>query len=85
MYGSKTKNIIELHWIEAFDLGYVKYSLKSQAIAIKLSFFLIQHIPHLWCAGTASVSDAGGHGFDPRPGHTKEFKKASNGRLPWHC
>ena len=33
-----------------------------------------------WCRGTASVSGAGGRGFDARPGHTKETN-GSNGRL----
>ena len=31
----------------------------------------------------ASASGAGGHGFDPGPGHTKDFKNGTSGYLAW--
>ena len=33
-------------------------------------------------SGRASAFGAGGRGFDPRPGHTKDFKNGSNGFPP---
>ena len=31
----------------------------------------------------ASASGAGGRGFDPAPGHTKDFKNGTSGYLAW--
>ena len=31
----------------------------------------------------ASASGAGGRGFDPGPGHTKDFKNGTSGYLAW--
>ena len=31
----------------------------------------------------ASASEAGGRGFDPGPGHTKDFKNGTSGYLAW--
>ena len=31
----------------------------------------------------ASASGAGGHGFDPGPGRTKDFKNGTKGYLAW--
>ena len=31
----------------------------------------------------ASASGAGGRGFDPGPGHTKDFKTGTSGYLAW--
>ena len=31
----------------------------------------------------ASASGAGGHGFDPGPGHTNDFKNGTSGYLAW--
>ena len=39
--------------------------------------------PLLWCTGKASASDAVGRWFDPRSGHTKDFKNDSNVCPPW--
>ena len=34
--------------------------------------------PPRWCCGSVSASGAGDRGFDPRSGHTKDFKNGRN-------
>ena len=48
---------------------------------------------HMWCgevvvlpplcSGRAPDSGAGGHQFDPQPGHTEDFKNGTNDCPPW--
>ena len=45
--------------------------------------FLMRGKPPQWWSGRGSASCAGGRGFDPKLGHTKDLKNLSNGCPPW--
>ena len=47
-------------------------------------YAILDFRPAQWLSGRASALWPGGCGFDPRPGHTKDFKNGTSCSFAWH-
>ena len=66
--------------------GNVFISSVSSFHSCSLSLYFISSttsLPAQWLSGRASALWPGGCGFDPRPGHTKDFKNGTSCSFAW--
>ena len=83
------KTLTWCNWLMCTNLAMCSLSKVAFRSLSKVYFYFFRYsiftswVPSRWGNRRASDKDAGGRGFDPRQGHTKDFKNESNGCPHW--